>query len=49
MVAPAANQLAGDFGVTNTAVIAMMTSVFVLGYGQLFLLLTVRNTTQKSF
>ncbi|GLB40865.1 putative mfs polyamine transporter [Lyophyllum shimeji] len=32
MVAPAAAQVAKEFGVTSTAVIAMMTSVFVLGY-----------------
>lgn len=32
MVAPATKQIAGDFGVTNSAVIAMMTSIFVLGY-----------------
>ena len=33
MVAPATKQLAQDFGETNTAIIAMMTSIFVLGYG----------------
>ncbi|KAG6878232.1 hypothetical protein C0993_010354 [Termitomyces sp. T159_Od127] len=39
MVAPATLQIAGEFGVTSTAIIAMMTSVFVLGYavGPLFL------------
>ncbi|KAG5734269.1 hypothetical protein E4T56_gene20574 [Termitomyces sp. T112] len=39
MVAPATLQIAGEFGVTNTAIIAMMTSVFVLGFavGPLFL------------
>lgn len=35
MVAPATLQIAGEFGVTSTAIIAMMTSVFVLGYGKL--------------
>ncbi|KAG5351217.1 hypothetical protein C0989_007368, partial [Termitomyces sp. Mn162] len=34
MVAPATLQIAGEFGVTNTAIIAMMTSVFVLGFGK---------------
>ncbi|KAF8066548.1 MFS polyamine transporter [Lyophyllum atratum] len=32
MVAPATMQVASDFGVTDSVVIAMMTSVFVLGY-----------------
>ncbi|KAA1478671.1 MFS polyamine transporter [Dentipellis sp. KUC8613] len=32
MVAPASPQVAAEFGVTNDVVIAMMTSVFVLGY-----------------
>ncbi|KAF9458414.1 MFS polyamine transporter [Collybia nuda] len=32
MVAPATTQIAQEFGVTSTVVIAMMTSVFVLGY-----------------
>ncbi|PPQ70367.1 hypothetical protein CVT24_013142 [Panaeolus cyanescens] len=32
MVAPASAQLAGEFGITSTPIIAMMTSVFVLGY-----------------
>ncbi|TDL15898.1 MFS polyamine transporter [Rickenella mellea] len=38
MVAPAANQVAKEFGVTNTVVIAMTTSMFVLGqaFGPLF-------------
>ncbi|KAG6860812.1 hypothetical protein C0995_007313 [Termitomyces sp. Mi166 len=39
MVAPATLQIAGEFSVTSTAIIAMMTSVFVLGFafGPLFL------------
>ncbi|KAF8876578.1 MFS polyamine transporter [Infundibulicybe gibba] len=39
MVAPATQQLAQEFGITSTVVIAMATSVFVLGYafGPLFL------------
>ncbi|KAF9458415.1 MFS polyamine transporter [Collybia nuda] len=32
MVAPATTQIAREFGVTSTAIIAMMTSVFILGY-----------------
>ncbi|EJC99411.1 MFS polyamine transporter [Fomitiporia mediterranea MF3/22] len=39
MIAPASDQLASQFGITNTAVLAMSTSVFILGYafGPLFL------------
>jgi len=33
MVAPATFQVAADLGVETNAVIAMMTSIFVLGYG----------------
>lgn len=33
MIAPASDQLASDFGVTNNVVIALMTSIFVLAYG----------------
>ncbi|KAI5120744.1 hypothetical protein M0805_007818 [Coniferiporia weirii] len=38
MVAPATDQIAKEFGTTNTVIIAMTTSVFVLGYalGPLF-------------
>lgn len=32
MIAPASDQLADEFGVTNNAVIALMTSIFVLAY-----------------
>lgn len=44
MIAPASGQLASEFGITNSAVLAMTTSVFVLGYGKPFrsaLVLTV--------
>ena len=34
MVAPATAQIAQEFGITSTAIIAMTTSVFVLGYGK---------------
>jgi len=34
MVAPAAEQIAHGFGITSTAIIAMTTSVFVLGFGK---------------
>jgi hypothetical protein len=34
MVAPAASQIAIDFGITSTVLIAMTTSVFVLGFGK---------------
>ncbi|KAI0059359.1 MFS polyamine transporter [Artomyces pyxidatus] len=39
MIAPSSEQLAHDFGVTNSAIVAMFTSVFVLAYavGPLFL------------
>ena len=36
MIAPATDQLADQFGVTNNAVIALMTSIFVLAYGTFF-------------
>lgn len=35
MIAPASEQLASQFGITNAVVMAMTTSVFVLGYGEL--------------
>ena len=34
MVAPAANQVAEELGITSNALIAMTTSIFVLGYGE---------------
>jgi hypothetical protein len=34
MVAPATQQIAHEFGITSTVIIAMTTSVFVLGYGK---------------
>ncbi|KAJ7067427.1 MFS polyamine transporter [Mycena amicta] len=39
MIAPASEQVAKDFGITNTVVIALVTSIFVLAYaiGPLFL------------
>ena len=33
MMAPAADIIATKFGLTNSSVIAMLTSIFVLGYG----------------
>ena len=38
MVAPATAQIASDFGVKSNIIIAMMTSIFVAGYGQFFIL-----------
>ena len=35
MIAPASAQLAKDFGITSSVVEAMVTSVFILGYGTL--------------
>ena len=37
MVAPASRQIAQQFGITSTVLIAMTVSVFVLGYGVLSL------------
>ena len=34
MIAPASEQLASQFGITNGSILAMVTSVFVLGYGK---------------
>ena len=36
MVAPATFQATSDLGVTSNVVTAMMTSIFILGYGQLY-------------
>ncbi|KAJ3019390.1 hypothetical protein NUW54_g94 [Trametes sanguinea] len=33
MMAPAANQIADEFGVTSKPIIALFTSIYVLGYG----------------
>jgi hypothetical protein len=33
MIAPAADQMAADFGIHNSVVLAMSISVFVLAYG----------------
>lgn len=38
MIAPATVQVAKDFGITNNVLIAMTTSIFILGYGKVFLL-----------
>jgi hypothetical protein len=38
MVAPAASQVAEQLGITSNALVAMTTSIFVLGYGEYFLL-----------
>ena len=35
MIAPASDQLAEEFGITNATVIALVTSIFVLAYGTL--------------
>lgn len=35
MMSPASPEIALEFGVTNSSVIALMTSVFVLAYGEL--------------
>jgi hypothetical protein len=34
MVAPATDQIAHEFGITSPVLIAMSTSVFVIGYGE---------------
>jgi hypothetical protein len=34
MVAPAASQVAEQLGITSNALVAMTTSIFVLGYGE---------------
>lgn len=34
MVAPATDQIAEQFGIHSTVIIAMTTSVFVVGYGK---------------
>jgi hypothetical protein len=37
MIAPAADQVAQQLGITNNVLVAMTTSIFVLGYGKYFL------------
>lgn len=40
MIAPAAAQVAEQLGITSNALVAMTTSIFILGYGEyLFILL----------
>ena len=34
MVAPATSQIVDEFGITNSVIQAMVTSVFILGYGE---------------
>jgi len=34
MVAPATSQIVDEFGITNSVIQAMVTSVFILGYGK---------------
>ena len=38
MIAPAAAQVAEEFGITSNVLVAMTTSIFILGYGEYFLL-----------
>ena len=37
MIAPAAEQVAEQLGITSNVLIAMTTSIFILGYGEYFL------------
>ena len=37
MIAPAAAQVAEELGITSNVLVAMTTSIFVLGYGEYFL------------
>ena len=34
MIAPAAAQVAEELGITSNAIVAMTTSIFILGYGE---------------
>lgn len=45
MVAPATEQIASEFGVTSNVLIAMTTSVFVLGYGTCYIWPLVATTS----
>ena len=36
MIAPAAAQVAEEFGITSNVLVAMTTSIFILGYGECF-------------
>src|ERR1700733_4862300 len=42
MIAPASDAVARQFGVTNNVLIAMTTSIFVLAYGEEFVILLPR-------
>ena len=42
MIAPAAAQVAEEFGITSNVLVAMTTSIFILGYGEYFLLRSAR-------
>ena len=42
MIAPAAAQVAEEFGITNNVLVAMTTSIFILGYGEYFHLRSAR-------
>ena len=37
MIAPAAAQVSEQFGITNKTLVAMTTSIYILGYGEYFL------------
>lgn len=47
MVAPAASQIAMDFGITSDVLIAMTTSVFVLGFGKPYFCIEVEGVADK--
>jgi hypothetical protein len=43
MIAPASTQLAERFDIHSSVLLAMTTSVFILGYGEYFVILTYRS------
>ena len=47
MIAPASTQLAERFDIHSSVLLAMTTSVFVLGYGGYFVILTYRSLAQR--
>ena len=49
MIAPAAAQVAEDLGITSNALVAMTTSIFILGYGEYYIFPVLRWPHHDSY
>ena len=49
MISPAAAQVAEELGITSSALVAMTTSIFILGYGENFLFVAPHPDFQLFF